>query len=390
MKSSEEPWNTERGFNRVEGRKEEFEVGWGAPVSSPPLPTSASTALTFWNHLTYLFDFCLSLPSSTLAGSRWFPTTSASSVKVRVRHKAVGSCVVKTFPKCLVSTPKSDPRSLERGDLGCGRWSCSAPYLPRDLRPMASSMAHRLQLRLLTWDVKDTLLQLRYPVGEEYATKARAHGLQVEATALGQAFRQAYRAQSHSFPNYGLSHGLTSHQWWLDVVLKTFHLAGVPDVQAVASIAEQLYKDFSSPCSWQVLEGAETTLRGCRKRGLRLAVVSNFDRRLENILVGLGLREHFDFVLTSEAAGCPKPDPRIFQESLRLANMEPTVTAHIGDNYHCDYQGARAAGMHSFLVLGPEPLDPVIRDSVPEEHILPSLSHLLPALDRLEGSSPGL
>ncbi|XP_006865793.1 PREDICTED: haloacid dehalogenase-like hydrolase domain-containing protein 3 [Chrysochloris asiatica] len=247
-------------------------------------------------------------------------------------------------------------------------------------------MAPRLQIRLMTWDVKDTLLRLRHPVGEEYATKARAYGLEVEATALGQAFRQAYKAQSHSFPNYGLSRGLTSRQWWLDVVLHTFHLAGVRDAQTVAPIANQLYEDFSSPYTWQVLEGAKATLMGCRKRGLKLAVVSNFDRRLEDILVGLGLREHFDFVLTSEAAGWPKPDPRIFHKALQLAHMEPVVAAHIGDSYRCDYQGAQAIGMHSFLVTGPEPLDPTIKKSVPKEHILPSLSHLLPALDRLEGS----
>lgn len=247
-------------------------------------------------------------------------------------------------------------------------------------------MAHRLQLRLLTWDVKDTLLRLRHPVGVEYATKARAHGLEVEATALGQAFRQVYNAQSQRFPNYGLSHGLTSRQWWLDLVQQTFHQAGVRDAQAVAPVAEQLYKDFSSPSTWQVLEGAEATLRGCRKRGLRLAVVSNFDRRLEDILKGVGLREHFDFVLTSEAAGWPKPDPRIFHEALHLAQVEPAVAAHIGDSYQCDYKGARAVGMHSFLVAGSEPLDPAVKDSVPQEHFLPSLSLLLPALDHLAGS----
>lgn len=251
-------------------------------------------------------------------------------------------------------------------------------------------MAHRLQVRLLTWDVKDTLLKLRRPVGEEYATKARAHGLQVEAMALGKAFGQAYKAQSHSFPNYGLSQGLTSRRWWLNVVLQTFHLAGVRDAQVVTPIADQLYEDFSSPRTWQVLEGAESTLRGCREQGLSLAVVSNFDRRLEDILVGLGLREHFDFVVTSEATGWPKPDPRIFREALRLARVEPAVAAHVGDNYRCDYQGARAVGMHSFLVVGPEPLDPSVRDSVPEEHVLPSLSHLLPALYHLEASNAGL
>uniref|UniRef100_A0A8C6WB30 Haloacid dehalogenase-like hydrolase domain-containing protein 3 n=2 Tax=Nannospalax galili TaxID=1026970 RepID=A0A8C6WB30_NANGA len=248
-------------------------------------------------------------------------------------------------------------------------------------------MAHRLKLRLLTWDVKDTLLKLRRSVGEEYATKAQIHGLVVEATALEQAFRQAYRAQSHRFPNYGLSHGLTSRQWWIDLVLQTFHLAGIQDTQAVTPIAYQLYDDLRSPCSWQVLEGAETTLKGCLKRGLRLAVISNFDSRLEEILMGLGLREYFDFVLTSEAMGCPKPDPRIFCEALRLARVEPAVAAHIGDSYLCDYQGARAVGMHSFLV-GAEPLDSSVRNSVPKEHILPSLSHLLPALDLLEVSSP--
>lgn len=257
-----------------------------------------------------------------------------------------------------------------------------------DLAPFCRPMAHRLQLRLLTWDVKDTLIRLRHPVGEEYASKARAHGLEVEPLALGQAFGQAYRAQSHRFPNYGLSHGLTSRQWWLDVVLQTFHLAGIRDAQAVAPVADQLYKDFSSPCTWQVLEEAEATLSRCRERGLRLAVVSNFDQRLEDILVGLGLREHFDFVLTSEATGWPKPDPRIFQEALRLAHVEPALAAHVGDSYHCDYKGARALGMHSFLVVGPGPLDPAVKDSIPQEHILPSLSHLLPALDHLEGLPP--
>ncbi|KAL1777471.1 haloacid dehalogenase-like hydrolase domain-containing protein 3 [Sigmodon hispidus] len=249
-------------------------------------------------------------------------------------------------------------------------------------------MAHRLQMRLLTWDIKDTLIKFRRPVGEEYASKARAHGLEVAATTLEQAFRQAYRAQNHSFPNYGLSCGLTSRQWWMDLVLRTFRLAGIPDAQAITPIADQLYEDFRSPSSWQVLEGAETTLKGCRKRGLRLAVISNFDRRLEDILTGLGLRDHFDFVLTSEAVGCPKPDPRIFREALQLASVEAAVAAHVGDSYLCDYQGARAVGMHSFLVVGSEPLDSSVTDSVPKEHILPSLSHLLPALDLLEASSP--
>ncbi|XP_044517307.1 haloacid dehalogenase-like hydrolase domain-containing protein 3 [Gracilinanus agilis] len=241
------------------------------------------------------------------------------------------------------------------------------------------------RLRLLTWDVKDTLLRLRHPVGEGYAAEAQAHGLKVEAAALGSAFHQAYKAQNQKFPNYGLSQGLTSRQWWLDVVLQTFHLAGIQNSNVLDPIANKLYKDFSSAKSWQLLEGAESTLRQCRERGLRLGVVSNFDKRLEDILAHCGLQEHFDFILTSEAAGRAKPDPQIFRQALQLADVEPTQAAHIGDHYLNDYQAPREVGMYSFLLMGTKPQDS-FPGIVPKEHILPSLPHLLVALNHLEGS----
>ncbi|XP_068925687.1 haloacid dehalogenase-like hydrolase domain-containing protein 3 [Petaurus breviceps papuanus] len=243
------------------------------------------------------------------------------------------------------------------------------------------------RLRLLTWDVKDTLLRLRHPVGEEYSAQARAHGLKVEAEALGSAFHQAYKAQSQKFPNYGLSQGLTSRQWWLDVVLQTFHLAGVQNSSILDPLANKLYEDFCSAKTWQMLEGAESTLQQCRERGLRLGVISNFDRRLEDILVQCGLRKHFDFILTSEAAGRAKPDPHIFQQALQLADIEPTQAAHIGDHYLNDYQAPREVGMHSFLLMGTKIQGP-FPQTVPKEHILPSLPHLLVALNHLEGSDP--
>ncbi|XP_020821404.1 haloacid dehalogenase-like hydrolase domain-containing protein 3 [Phascolarctos cinereus] len=243
------------------------------------------------------------------------------------------------------------------------------------------------RLRLLTWDVKDTLLRLRLPVGEEYSAQAQAHGLKVEAAALESAFRQAYKAQKQKFPNYGLSQGLTSRQWWLNVVLQTFHLAGVQNSNILDPIANKLYEDFSSAKTWQMLEGAESTLQQCRERGLRLGVVSNFDRRLEDILAHCGLRKHFDFILTSEAAGWAKPDPRIFRQALQLADIAPTQAAHVGDNYLNDYQAPRDVGMHSFLLMGTKTQDPFPR-TVPKEHILPSLPHLLAALNLLEGSDP--
>ncbi|KAL2297944.1 hypothetical protein Nmel_016901 [Mimus melanotis] len=236
-----------------------------------------------------------------------------------------------------------------------------------------------LRLRLLTWDVKDTLLRLRQPVGQSYAAEARAQGLQVQPEALGRSFREVYGAQSRRFPNYGLGQGLSSRQWWLDVVKESFRLSGVQDEAALTKLAEKLYRDYCSSHTWEVLPGAAETLGRCRQLGFRMGVVSNFDSRLEVILSRCNLRHHFEFVLTSEAAGFAKPDGRIFEQALRLGGARPEQAAHIGDDYSRDYRAARAAGMHSFLLRaaghgdGPE---------VPPEHVLPTLSHLLARIEK--------
>lgn len=237
-----------------------------------------------------------------------------------------------------------------------------------------------LRLRLLTWDVKDTLLRLRQPLGESYAAAARAHGVRVPPAALSRAFQEAYGAQGRRFPNYGVGQGLSSRQWWVDVVKETFRLSGVRDEGLLALLAENLYRDFCSARNWEVLPGAGETLSWCCQRGFRMGVVSNFDRRLENILSQCNLRHHFDFVLTSEEAGVAKPDGRIFAEALRLAGVPPGQAAHVGDDYSRDYRAARAVGMHSFLLRpaggqGEEP-------AVPPEHVLPTLGHLLALIEK--------
>ncbi|NXX44507.1 HDHD3 protein, partial [Tricholaema leucomelas] len=236
-----------------------------------------------------------------------------------------------------------------------------------------------LKLRLLTWDVKDTLLRLRHSVGESYAAAARAHGLQVQPETLSRSFREAYGAQSRRYPNYGRGQGLSSRQWWADVVRQTFRLSGVQDRGVLTVMAEKLYHDFCSARNWELLPGASQTLSQCQQRGFRMAVVSNFDQRLETILCQCHLRHHFDFVLSSEAAGFAKPDGRIFQRALSLAGVPPGQAAHIGDDYARDYRAARALGMHSFLLRAAQQGE---QPEVPPEHVLPTLGHLLARIEK--------
>ncbi|NWQ96365.1 HDHD3 protein, partial [Burhinus bistriatus] len=236
-----------------------------------------------------------------------------------------------------------------------------------------------LRLRFLTWDVKDTLLRLRQPVGESYAAEARAHGVRVQPEALSRSFREVYRAQSQRFPNYGQGRGLSSQQWWVDVVKQTFRLSGVHEDGVLTLMAENLYQDFCSAHNWEVLPGASETLSRCCQRGFRMGVISNFDNRLEKVLSQCNLRHHFEFVLTSEDTGFTKPDRRIFEKALHLGGVPPEQAAHVGDDYTRDYRAARDVGMHAFLLRAAgQDKDP----EVPPEHVLPSLSHLLTRIER--------
>ncbi|XP_041050013.1 haloacid dehalogenase-like hydrolase domain-containing protein 3 [Carcharodon carcharias] len=230
--------------------------------------------------------------------------------------------------------------------------------------------------RLLTWDVKDTLLRVRHTVGEQYSLEAKLHGIRVEAEALNSSFLAAMQTQNKLFPNYGLGQGLSSQQWWMEIVKRTFRLCGVSDERVLSPMAENLYQGFSSARNWEVFNDVKDTLIHCDRLGICMGVISNFDRRLEKILANCSLRQHFQFVLTSEDVGIGKPDHRIFIKALGLAQVEPEQATHIGDDVWNDYLAARAVGMESYLICREKEQPARAEGLVPKDHILHSLQQL--------------
>ena len=87
-----------------------------------------------------------------------------------------------------------------------------------------------------------------------------------------------------------------------------------------------------------------------RELGLRLVVVSNSDGTVEAKLAAAGLRDLLHSVVDSHVIGSEKPDRAIFEHALRLAQGRPERTVHVGDLYHADVVGARAAGLHAVLL----------------------------------------
>jgi len=57
----------------------------------------------------------------------------------------------------------------------------------------------------------------------------------------------------------------------------------------------------------------------------------------------------FDKVVTSESVGVKKPNPKIFNHALELANTEPKKSMMIGDNLEADIIGAQQIGMQAIF-----------------------------------------
>jgi putative hydrolase of the HAD superfamily len=58
-----------------------------------------------------------------------------------------------------------------------------------------------------------------------------------------------------------------------------------------------------------------------------------------------GLEPYFTHVVLSEEVGAQKPNPKIFEEALRINGISAAEALMIGDSYTSDVQGAKAAGI---------------------------------------------
>ncbi len=103
---------------------------------------------------------------------------------------------------------------------------------------------------------------------------------------------------------------------------------------------------------WEHIEpDVAPALAALRDRGLRLVVVSNANGRLRHLFDRVDLTKWFDHVLDSHEWGVEKPDPRLFQLALEESRADAANTVHVGDLYHVDVMGARAAGLREGVLF---------------------------------------
>ncbi|KAK2577505.1 hypothetical protein KPH14_003600 [Odynerus spinipes] len=209
--------------------------------------------------------------------------------------------------------------------------------------------------RLITFDVTGTLLMTR--LEEHYTEIGYKHGLSIEPRELARSFESNFRRLAVEHPIFGKHTGLGWENWWRTIVHNVFKDQNehIPRT-TLDKVANALIECYGTRKGWHTYPGAIELLECLQKRGMILGVISNFDERLEPILIDLKIRPFFSFVLTSYNFGKEKPDTSIFVEALRLSNkhrrmeIAPQQAIHVGDTIDKDYLGAKNAQWNALLI----------------------------------------
>jgi len=100
--------------------------------------------------------------------------------------------------------------------------------------------------------------------------------------------------------------------------------------------------------NWYLEDDAHSSLTELSVLGYRLGLLSNAsdDWDVQQLVDHWELRQHFDYILTSAAAGLRKPHPFMFQCALEFFAVNSSQVAMVGDTLTADIAGAENLGIY--------------------------------------------
>jgi HAD superfamily hydrolase (TIGR01509 family) len=226
-------------------------------------------------------------------------------------------------------------------------------------------------LRAVFLDAGNTIIGLDYDV---IAERIRADGHAVTPAEVRHAEQ---RARARLDPHLGARSTETQDTFRL-YLRYTLDGLGVAWDAAAERIADDLRRAKPPHGLWSTLvPEAPAVLEALRGRGFRLAVVSNSNGSVADILQAVGLAEYLDAIMDSGRLGVEKPDPKIFEAAAAAVDVRPEEAVHVGDLYSIDVAGARAAGCRAILL---DPAGVWVGVDCPTAPDLPAAARLIEAM----------
>lgn len=154
----------------------------------------------------------------------------------------------------------------------------------------------------------------------------------------------------------------------------TFNRFGIDDLE-LAMFFEEHFLDKILNYN-HLVEGAEYILEYLKAKNYTLHIISNgFQEVTERKCILSGIDHYFQTITSADSVGVRKPNPAIFEYSLKLAEAKKEESVLIGDDWIADVVGAQQFG-----------IDVVFFDVLnenPKQENLKSIKHLLQIKDYL-------
>lgn len=204
-------------------------------------------------------------------------------------------------------------------------------------------------IKVVFLDAEGTFLRFYPSLGEIYKDLFGRYGIIVDPGKTEEALRSAYRKVFQETIKPPLN-GEICKEAWKRVFEQVFkHLKSYPQFEI---LFKEAFDFFSKPECVEVIPGFREFINSLKKRGIKCAIISNWDCRLYSVLEGHGLLHHFDAVFLGCEVGYLKPDLRIFQIALDHFKVTPEETLMIGDSLKDDIEPAKQLQMKYLHISG--------------------------------------
>jgi len=129
-----------------------------------------------------------------------------------------------------------------------------------------------------------------------------------------------------------------------------FRHCGVTQAGLIEAVLVELRVIHKTSNLWELVPPEVPVALRKLQGKFRMSVISNANGTVREKLRRVGLLDFFETVLDSGEEGIEKPDPRIFHEAVKRTGARMDQSLYVGDMYHIDVAGARAAGMEVVLL----------------------------------------
>ena len=141
------------------------------------------------------------------------------------------------------------------------------------------------------------------------------------------------------------SHSAIDHGFWHIFYSRLLRELQLSD----ASLHSDLVSRTRVSANWsEIRPGTRESLQRLAQK-YRLAVISNADGKIADVLARCGIADCFESITDSGIVGKEKPHPAIFDAAVRTMGVSAKESLYVGDVYSIDYLGATSFGMQSIL-----------------------------------------